>query len=892
MLPTSLYMRLLWQRPVWRAWSPGIARLLIWLLSTLLALTPLAYGGTSAPQEDLQTNELVLEVRLDGHLLSDSFTAYQDGQQFLIPIGELARLLTLGVTVNAQQGLASGFVVREDRSFALRVHDAMVSIGDRTASFEPRLVRMMGDDIVVSTQLLSRWLPLDMEIDLPTLQLRIKPRVRLPLQERLAREKMGDKLRRVGADGDGQGFELTQAPLKMLSSPFIDQTLGGDARLGEQSSQYKAAYTAYVTGDLLGMEGSAYVTSTRDHPLPEVRLSLARHDPAGQLLGALQARSVMLGHVPAPSVAHVMVSSPTGYGVLLSNRLLNQPTSFDRHSLRGDLPPGWDVTLYYNDALVAYQGAAVEGQYAFDDLPLAYGANEFRLVFNGPLGQVRVERQSFLLDQSTTKPGQWFYSLAHQVSGQGEARSVAQVDVGVTPSLALNAAVVKRPARSGMAGQYLQLGGRLYAAGSIGSAQIYSSGQGWLIEGSVKSRLAGYALEFTHVQRQRTFVSDLYTSSEIGLRYRDVLRVNGGLSVAWLPAITLALEAKRDVLWSGEVEASISGRASSMVAGTSISNSLRWQRSAVYAGTDGSLQVSRRVLNVGLSAQMDYGIRPVAALQAFTLTADRMLSSGFRLNAGVVHLPSSDQTLLSGGVSKNLGAFSVAVSGSYSSDREAVLGMQMFVALGKDPRKDRWWADAQPVAGGGAVSARVFLDRNNNGVRDDSEVLLSGAGFVINRGGRHPVRTDNQGSALMARLPAGQYVDVALDDGTLEDPQWKSRVPGWRVLARPGHVDMLEFPVVPSSEIEGTVYLMHKGQRRGVGDARLELLDEQQQVVARTTSSSDGYYLMHQVPPGQMTLRIAPDQAAKLKLSGAMTRQLLVPPEGDFLSGQDFELTK
>jgi hypothetical protein len=105
-------------------------------------------------------------------------------------------------------------------------------------------------------------------------------------------------------------------------------------------------------------------------------------------------------------------------------------------------------------------------------------------------------------------------------------------------------------------------------------------------------------------------------------------------------------------------------------------------------------------------------------------------------------------------------------------------------------------------------------------------------------------------------------------------------------------VDMLEFPVVPSSEIEGTVYLMHKGQRRGVGDARLELLDEQQQVVARTTSSSDGYYLMHQVPPGQMTLRIAPDQAAKLKLSGAMTRQLLVPPEGDFLSGQDFELTK
>jgi hypothetical protein len=83
----------------------------------------------------------------------------------------------------------------------------------------------------------------------------------------------------------------------------------------------------------------------------------------------------------------------------------DQPTSFDRHTLQGDLPPGWDVELYYNEALVGFQQSRPDGKYSFDDQPLAYGPNEFRLVFHGPLGQLRVERQSFLLEQSAVPRG-------------------------------------------------------------------------------------------------------------------------------------------------------------------------------------------------------------------------------------------------------------------------------------------------------------------------------------------------------------------------------------------------------------------------------------------------------------------------------------------------------
>ena len=103
---------------------------------------------------------------------------------------------------------------------------------------------------------------------------------------------------------------------------------------------------------------------------------------------------------------------------------------------------------------------------------------------------------------------------------------------------------------------------------------------------------------------------------------------------------------------------------------------------------------------------------------------------------------------------------------------------------------------------------------------------------------------------------------------------------------------MVEFPVVATSEIDGTVYLVGKAGRRGVGDARIELVDTQGAVAASIRSSADGDYLLHQVLPGRYTLRIAPEQVEQLRLDGVLARRLTVPVDGDFINGQDFELQR
>lgn len=881
-------------------------------LAAALCLTPLAparaqpAASPAAPSSssarpagpESEANLLILDVRLDGFVLSDGLSAYQDGPQILLPLGELARLLTLAISVQPEAGSASGYVLREDQTFGLNVAQSLVSLAGHEVRFETKRIRVIDDEIYVNSELLSHWLPIDFDLNMSALQLQVKPREKLPLQERLERERaasrLGNAKPRQLAD---PGYARLVAPYQWIDRPFIDQTFGAGVQAAPGAHQLSATATTYLTADVLGMEGAAYVSSRRDQPTPEWRMTLGRNDPDAGLLGPLQARSLVMGNISMPSIANVMSTSGSGRGIAISNRPLDQPTSFDRQSLRGDLPPGWDVTLYYNDALVGFQASRADGQYAFDDLPLSFGRNEFLLHFNGPLGQMRSERKSFWLDQSVVKPGEFLYSLAEHHAGMGGVRSAAQLDWGLTKTLAGNAGLIRipRPA-SGQSGteerRYAQLGLRGFWNWAIVTSELtFAQSGGMLAELGLKTRLGNYAVDFLHTQLKGGFDSDVFSAAGDPVRMRDKLRVQGTLAPAGLPRLPVALEAQREVLASGVSNATVSGRLSAMLAGSSLTNTLNWQRAGSASASSGNLQLSRRVAEMGLSGQLDYSLRPEARLDALALTADRSLASGYRVNAGLLRTFSSGTTLVSGGVSKNFGRFAMALSASYSSQHELALGLQLFIALGREPRTGQWFSSALPMAGMGAVSVRAFVDRNLNGVRDPDEELVPNAGFILNSGSYHPARSAEDGTAFLDRLTPGRYTDIALDPATLEDPLWKPRTEGVRVLPRPGRVQVLEFPVVSTSEVDGTVYLTGKSGRRGIGDAVVELVDGQGAVVMSAPSSSDGFYLLRQVMPGRYTLRISPAQTARLALESPLNRPIEVMPDGDFINGQDLELT-
>jgi hypothetical protein len=852
------------------------------LLPACLVLAPAPWAGAQAgpAQQSTAPDLLLFEVRLEQQVLSDALTAFRYGDDVYLPLGELSKLLTIAISTQPVEGRASGYVLDEQRSFSLDVLERRALIDGRAETVDRAQFKLHPDDIYVASRLLARWLPVDLSIDMSGLLLNVRPREQLPLQARLARRGRGQQSA-AGNRPSGPDFPRQATPYAPASAPFIDQTLGLEARRG---SALDASYTAYLTGDLLGMQGALYASSSRSEPGPELRLTLGRNDPDAGLLGPLHARSAMFGSVAVPGVSGISAGSSTGNGLAVGNRPLYQPGSFDRHTLQGNLPPGWDVELYFNDALVGVQQSRADGKYSFEDQPLVYGPNEFRLVFHGPLGQVRVERQTFLLEQSQVAPGQLLYHVAGHRTPDGELRSAVQFDLGLAGGLSATGGMVRMPL-AGVDQRYTNLGLRRYWSSFVADVGAVKAGDGGsLAQAQLKTRIGGLSVSAAH-SALRDFRSEIFQPLADPIKARDELRVDGVLA-GESAVVPLSLQVRRDRLASSASNTEVLGRISAYRHGTAVSNALRWQSLDGQKFAEGSLQVSRRMAGIGVTGQLQYGLKPVPDLSVLTLAVDKYLDDGYLLNLGVLRSFREQHYDFNAALNKSLGSFGLGVNAHYSTSGDYGAGVQLFVAMGLEPRSGAWRTDALPLANTGAASIRVFLDKNMNGRMDAGEEAVKGAGFTVN-GGSQPVRTDGAGIAYLNRLPPDQQVDIGLDISTLEDPQWMARQPGVRIVPRPGKVSQLEFPVIVTGEVDGTTYLIVNGARRGIGDLELELVDRDRKVAGVARSASDGYFILNGVAPGEYLMRVSRQQLQRLGLTDMGSHLVTIGPDGTVLNGRD-----
>lgn len=861
----------------------------------MTALEPVTHPRepSSSLSSDADVNLLLLEVTLGGERLVDVLNAYEFRGEILVPLGEMARVLTVAVTVDQESRTASGFLLRQERSFRLDLARGIVIFSDHKESYDQRIVRWIDGDIYAPIRLLQRWWPIDFNLELAALRLNVLPRERLPLQAKLEREQKRKHFINGVSAVHNPGYPYLRSPYGILSAPFIDNTLALDLRSTDGEVTTNAAYSAFLTGDLLGMEAAAYLGMSKQDPNPDARITFARHDPDAQLLGPLRARSVMLGSIGVPAFENVLRGAGVGYGVLATNRPLNLPSSYRSQTLRGELPPGWDVTLYFNDALIGFQQARSDGLYEFSDQPLVYGRNEFRLVFNGPLGQTRVERQVFQLDQALTQPGEFFYTAAGQRERDGRIRQTLQIDVGIFKDTSVTLGGIYVDAGAGSSGRaYVNAGVRAAISGAmINIDHVREVNGGHLTEVGVRTSIAGVSIDATRVWMS-DFHSEFFDWQSDPLKGRDRLRMTATVSLTDRLKLPMALDVERQQYASGREALEVQQRLSVNILNTSLTNMLEWHNEEGPDAISGVLQINRRVAGVGLSGQMVYSIQPQARLNSFAVTADKSLGDSERAHLGVLRDFDGRKTIVTAGLNRNFGGFGLGLSGLFADRRNYGIGIQFFASLHRDPWSGRVVSDWRPLAGSGMVAAQVFIDDNRNGLFDRGEDPVEGVGFKINGGGRHPARTTAGGVALLHRLTPKDYIDVELDVATLEDAQLQPAVPGVRLLPRPGRAQKISFPLQMTGEIDGTVKLIERGKSRGIGNALVELLDERGDLIGSTRSASDGFYVISGVRPGKYRLRISPGQTRDLGLAIGSETIVTMPADPDFISGIDLEVRR
>ena len=164
--------------PRWR--SPRGQRCGLNVLLLVLAVTARAQPPGSL-QPTMDDALVVLEVHLGDTQLSDALEAQEIDGELYLPLARFAAALSLAIECDASQATATGFVLAPARSFHLDAHAGTVTIAGTTTNFDTSQIRLGADDIYVAHALISTWLPVDLQVDLPSLWLTVRPREPLPI---------------------------------------------------------------------------------------------------------------------------------------------------------------------------------------------------------------------------------------------------------------------------------------------------------------------------------------------------------------------------------------------------------------------------------------------------------------------------------------------------------------------------------------------------------------------------------------------------------------------------------------------------------------------------------------------------------------------------------------
>jgi len=870
----------------------------------------------AAPVEE----PVLLQTVLDNQSLGDSIRAFPLGTSALVPLGEVCRLLNFGIAVRPGGREASGFFITEKRRFSLALERRTVVVEGRPLPLPLGQVRAVGGEIFVAAQLLEAWFPMTVTVNLKEAVLAIVPREVLPVQSARQRERALDT---PGAPSpSGPAYPLVKIPYSFLDYPMVDASLSWNATQHQEDPGLLGSLA--LTGDALWMSNETVFARTQGTQASDTqvqnsleRTTFFRQDPAAGLLGPLHARTVMAGDIIQAPALNVAGPLSFGRGLLVDNHPTDFRTTFAHRKFTGTLADGWSVELYQNGALMGTARSRPDGLYDFPDIPLVFGLNIFRLVFHGPLGELREETHRMDIADDQPPPGTFYYqaaalkptaadianNLISPDAGTGTSTYTA-VEYGLSRALAITGAEsqVSRPAGIG-AQEYTELGFRsvlpYLAIEAYGSRDRPLAGgkPGTAGEAILRTGYGYSSLTLSHGEYRDGFLKttgDGSGGTEGLLRSDSSLALNQSFSLGSVPCGLTLSRTQEELIGQGtEIDDAL----------TLSANWPRWNLTNVLSRTQAALQGGTPVpVQDTLTAtasegtgtlQLELGatwLQGRTTLDLWQATREFQTRDGTTIRLGVSGSDSSlrDTSFLAS-ANRLSGRFAYGVSLQYAEAGGYNVSFTLGLSLAREPRTGHWVADASSMSGSGAVSAQAFLDRNGDGRKEPGERTEQDVRYQV--GGAELVnRSKDPGTAFYLNAGNAQEQTIVLEPGSLDEPGQAPRTPGLRFIPRAGKVFQLDFPVTTLGGISSTTRVRRNGKLAPLGGVEVELVTPAGARVKVIRSAYDGYFELRDLPLGDYTLQVTAQEAIRLHLTTAPARRIHMDAAKPFQDGMDLVL--
>jgi cell division septation protein DedD len=875
---------------IFRAPSPSTSRPLTLMATLMLTWLTLAVPVQAAAlkEDDL----LLLDFKLGQQTLASSVTSYALGDTAMVSLAEFGAALDFPIDVDPVAGTATGSFIKPTRSFKLDIKAGFVEIeGKRTP--------LVGDEVVVhhgaifaTMAALSRWFPVDLRLQSAALSIEVAPRERLPVQEREDRRRGAQQIYSIGP----ASLPLIDTPYKLLGPPAADIGLGYSiTRSNGGTPRTGLNYSALVGGDVAYMDSKLYLNGDRNDSLTDARLTLSR-DKLGLPLGL---RYTEIGDI-VPAITSGSGSSGMERGILLQgggsaigrDDLINS----DSINVSGNALPGWDVELFQNGMRVGYQSIGSEGRYNFTNLDPFAGENKLELVFYGPAGERRSETVVRNSGLGPDQPGSVRYQFSASQKGRplyqgnntanlamsdiGSARLAAGMEVRVLPQLSLRGSW-SNVMENGQRLNYASLGASTeWRDITLNADATRDPLRGTTWSGSLQfpatTNIWGFDTRFSHTQYAQAVYVDTTQSpqSSPSAQTTPSTPTSQTLQITSRTGLTLNRRFEQTgVLFSLNHNREIMRNSSSASLGfttrfdkLTVGNTLNYYRFGTDPNgvRDPNRMTGNAFLSMGgqpmtLRGGVSYTLKPYKKAEQYYADSDLRVAQDMSINFGLTYTPFNRFTSYTSGLNWQLPSVTLSPRITYNSDK--TYSGFIYASFSLAPRPDRGGVlfSGQPLATAGIIAARVFADNDGSSSFTPGDAPLPNVTVRAPQAFRTAI-TDEQGVAYVTGIYSSRATDVVLAEDTLPTPQMSSKNAGNSVRPRPNATVVIDFPVIPTGEIDGHVYSMQLGNRAPLGGVMVELRNPQDKVIAFKISAADGYFVFESTPYGSYTLNLAGDR--------------------------------
>lgn len=843
--------------------------------------------------------ELILSVQAGRHNLSPGLLAYEYQGHYYLPLLSLSAAFEFHAEGDLSTRRVTGWALEEDRSFQMDFMRHDLRIRGKSEMLAPDMIlpeAVAGaDDFYVRMDVLNRLWPVVLTVDKGNLSLDVLVDGTLPFLQKAERKKRQTALSLFR--------QKTKKILKPQSNPYriyglpvldietqhsYDEDRGG---LGGRLA---------VTGvqDLLWMSANysaitQYQNGTMEAP-DALRLRFDRDSTLTEPL-PLDLQHIELGDTRL-RYAPLVKNNTGGRGVLLSSSKRKRDGTFDVTTVEGTGPQGWDAELYRNDSLIAFSTIDERGEYRFEDVELTFGNNIIRVVLYGPQGQMREVVENYSFGANMLRPGQLNYTLGlidaeKDLIPIGENRNKVlsgaaasgEIAYGINRYITGYATLASLPTdQDHLRRDYVSLGAAMTLP--VGALQI----EGYQdVSPDDDGRTRGNALDVRFITDVKGFKLNLrnalfnkFESPEAGygasaLTRQTEIGIQKTVPFAF-GMLGLNLDYKNSQRRDGSRFSAIGTRQSFSYSGLRLTHATTSYLGDHQNQTSGQLTATARIKKWRLRSAVNYDAVPESRLRGFD--GEIFYRASDKLSGSL--LARHDFPLAESGAGVQLNydfdQFIGSVETLWNEKSGAQIMLRASTSLGPYANDGSYMITSNRLTGASAAKARIFMDRNQDGLYDEGDVPVQEARVKINS--RNPDRRSDQDGLLVNMAGFGvENARIELDPASLEDPYQLPVGDGFMATLRPGSLPHFDFPVIETGAVDGTAYRPDGKPAQGL---KLELVGADDQVLQETETAYDGFYNFEYVPPGAYRVR---SSAAE---DMALTPQpVMVTAESLFASG-------